>query len=567
MTLRRGNPKLPWGAGGGGVYGRSNNSPGRTLLLGAVGAAAVVLAAFFLFQLCSGGGCDREYCATSKDVPAPDGFERVSKVYAFNADKGQVGAGKNLIVSVSLSEKVEDTGTLSVYRYIEESKTWEPLASAELEAGGESVSATLPEAPAEIAVLRRLSAAGQVVAYLPKGQNLHPSAAGKVTVVQTLDFVPAADGGLVGDPTAVSGEKYEQYPAITANAANGGNAIVTSILSSGETRTNHVQQIVARVQEAHLKGVNISYFDVRTDDRASFAIFINELATALHRQQKKLTVTLPAPAWSTASGSLDEGAYDWASIGKVADLVIMAPFRDQARYRVDVPKILEQLTTRVDRQKLIFMVSPYATELSSDGTVSTMTLVDAMAIATRLSVQGDKLTTESNVDVVGQNIDTREALTGMVWTDEAATVGFTYKFTTQRTVWIENFFSVGFKLEYVSRYKLGGIAVENASADPLIGDIWPALLPFISSGQPVLMRPNDEDLAPVWEVSGGQKEGGERAGRNGVLKWFTPAEPGTYTVKLTLSDGVALFESQISVNIQARTPATGTPGTTPTPAR
>jgi hypothetical protein len=252
------------------------------------------------------------------------------------------------------------------------------------------------------------------------------------------------------------------------------------------------------------------------------------------------------------NSGVDEGAYDWTAIGSSADLVKMAPFRDQSRYRLDVPVILDHLTSVVDRQKLVMMVSPYATELSSDGSITTMSLVEAMAIATRLAIQGEELTTDSNVDVVGINIDRNEALTGMVWDDQTATVGFTYKSVTQRTVWIENFFSVGFKLEYISQYRLGGVAIENASGDQFLGNIWTALTPFISSGQPVLMQPHPEDLLPVWFVSDGEKEGGDRAGRDGVLKWFTPSEPGTHTVKLLLSDGVSQFESQVSVNIQAR---------------
>ena len=50
----------------------------------------------------------------------------------------------------------------------------------------------------------------------------------------------------------------------------------------------------------------------------------------------------------------------------------------------------------------------------------------------------------------------------------------------------------------------------------------------------------------------GTLEGGQR----GVVQWTTPAEPGTYNVSLTISDGVALFENDIPVTVQAKpTPA------------
>lgn len=561
MTIRRNNTKLPWGAGGGGVYHSPAGGPGRSLVLGGIVVLLVLAAAFFVFRVCGGEDCDRPYCPTEKDIAAPEGFERVSKVFAFDTTKGQVPPGQTADVTLPLSTESKDGGNLSFYRYVEETKAWEPLASASVQPGGKQAVARVTEFPPEIAVLRRLSPTGQVVAYLPKGLSLHNDAVGKVTLLHTLDFTPAADGTIAGEATVIQGAvKFDHYPVFSAGAANNTDAIVTGILSGSAARSNHVQQIVNKATEANLKGLDISYLDLKADQRSSFALFIGELAGALHRQNKKLSVTLPVPIW--ANDRVDEGAYDWAAIGAAADLIKITPFRDQSRYRLDMPRILQHVASVVDRGKLILTVTPYATESTSDGTISTMSLAQAMAIATRLGIQGDKLSTESNVDVVAVNVDRTENLTGMQWDPQTATVGFTYKFNSQRVIWLENYFSIGFKLEYVSQYKLGGIAIEDASNDPYLGNIWPALNIYISSGQPELVRPNSDDLLPRWEVSGGETQGGGRAGQNGVLSWFTPAQPGTHTVKLVLSDGVAQFESVISVNIQPRE-RTPVPGTTP----
>jgi hypothetical protein len=130
-------------------------------------------------------------------------------------------------------------------------------------------------------------------------------------------------------------------------------------------------------------------------------------------------------------------------------------------------------------------------------------------------------------------------------------------------VWIENFFSVGFKLEFINRFKLGGVGVEDASDNLYLGNIWPALLPFISGGQPILVQPNPKDLQPQWKASKGSIEDTTR----GSVKWLTPAEPGNYTINLTLSDGISLFESEIAVDVQGkdRTPVPGSPSASPTP--
>lgn len=557
MTIRKNSGKLPWSAGGGGVYGPPRGSAARPAVLAAIVLGVLAVLTFVFVQACMGGGCDDPYCASDRDLAAPEGFERVSKVFEYDRNRGELAEGARLLVSMPLTR--ESAGAnVSIYRYVEDTKAWEPVASAEVDAGGKHATATLTEAPSTIAVFRRLSPAGHVVAYLPKGQSLHEDAAGKVTLVHTLDFTPSAEGGISGDATVMQGTtKFEVYPVISASAADKTDAIVSGILSSAESRSNHVQQIAAKAREANLKGIDVAYMDLKPDQRFSFAVLVAELAGVLHKENRKLTVMLPPPI--LANDRIDEGAYDWGAIGAAADLVEIAPFRDQSRYRLDMPSILDHLTSVVDRQKLILTVTPYATESSSDGTTTTMSLTKAMAIATQLSISGvdSKLTTESNVDVVGVNIDRSENLTGLVWDPNTATVAFTYKFNTNRTVWIENFFSVGFKLEYISEYRLGGVAVEDASSNDYLGNIWTAVAPYISSGQPVLMQPHPKDLAPEWWVSGGQKEGGERAGQNGVLRWFTPSEAGTYVVKLLLSDGVAQFESQISVNIlpRERTPA------------
>jgi hypothetical protein len=183
-----------------------------------------------------------------------------------------------------------------------------------------------------------------------------------------------------------------------------------------------------------------------------------------------------------------------------------------------------------------------------------------MVIATQMRVvvgNDNRVETNSNVQVVGVNIDKSENLTGVSWSTDAASVFFTYKQGSGRTVYLENFFSLGFKLELIPQFDLGGVAIEDASNNDYLGNIWRALNPFISSGQPLLLQPNQDDLLPQWTVSQGTKEGGNQ----GSITWATPPEAGTYTVRLTLSDGVALFQNEIQVQVQpkqtASTPAAG----------
>ncbi|MBK6319598.1 MAG: hypothetical protein IPF51_12665 [Dehalococcoidia bacterium] len=180
----------------------------------------------------------------------------------------------------------------------------------------------------------------------------------------------------------------------------------------------------------------------------------------------------------------------------------MAPYRDQATFRLTMPEILQYLTERVAPAKLILTVSPYATETGGE-TVNVMSLAQAMSIATRVTVraEADAITTSTNIKIAGTNIDKDEGLTGIRWSADTATVAFSYKQAQgagSRTIYLENFFSIGFKLELVGTYKLGGVAVEDASDNEFLGDIWPALIPFVTSGNRSCFS-QIQDLEP-WEV-------------------------------------------------------------------
>ncbi len=559
----RGGGRLPWGAGGSGPAfgGRSNQRPGaRVAMLGLIllGVAAIVW--FVVARVCGNAECVDVYCPSDRSIAAPEGYEFASRIFELNPKATPTQPGFDLQVQAALLRPATDGRMLSFFKYDETAQRWDPIAPAVLDAQGSVVVGTLKEAPAVIAVLRRNTPAGEVVAYIPHNATLNRAAEPHVTIVHPIDFAPAADGGIAGELTRTvsSGRGYDIYPVVAANASVAGQvAIVETVLADATSRTNHVRQIVARVNELGLSGIDIAYLDLPVTQRTSFTLFIGELADALHGQGKKLTVTLPSPIKTQAR--IDEGAYDYQAIAERVDLVKIAPYLDPATYRLVMPDVLRHLTERVPPSKLVLTVSPYSIETGGDA-ITRLTLVDAMNIATRISVraQADAITTSTQIDVAGTNIDRDEGLTGIRWYPETATVAFSYKQPQgggSRTVYIENVFSIGFKLELIPTFKLGGVAIEDASENVLLGDIWQGLIPFITSGLPTLQQPNGEDLKPRWAVSGGTIEDTGR----GSARWFTPAEPGTYTVSLTLSDGVALFENSVDVVVRPRPAATPSP--------
>jgi len=570
MTRRGG--QLPWGAPGGGpsLYRApgSGKSYGRYALLAGVAVLFLLGVWFFAGKICGGSSCSDYYCPSGRDIEPPEGYELVSRIFAYNQKKGAVDNQTDLAVAVELTKPAESGNALSFYRYVEETKNWEPIAPAVLDQQGKVVSATFTGTPAIMAVMRRNSPGGTVVAYLPHNSGLHPDAAGHVSIVHPVDFRPAADGAVEGELSTLKTDgSFEIYPVISANASVRSDvAIVENLLTDGASRANHVEQIVKKLNEANVKGVDIAYLDLPVTVRVQFTQFIGELYQRLHAQNKQLTLLLPSPI--KAQNRIDEGAYDWAALGQTADLIKIAPYRDQATYRLTMPEILGYLAAKVPPSKLVLTVSPYATEIGGEAP-QVMSLAQAMSIATRITVrsEADAITTNTIVEVAGTNIDKSEALTGLRWSAETATVAFSYKQPQgagSRTIYLENFFSLGFKLELIGANKLGGVAVEDASLNDFLGNIWTALVPFITSGQPILMQPNPQDLAPKWMVT--DNAGTIEDTTQGAIRWSTPAAPGTYSISLTLSDGVALFENSIDVNVKAK-PAANTPAPQPTAAR
>jgi spore germination protein YaaH len=565
---RRANGRLPWGGGSGGIYG-GGGGLGRLLMLGGVVLAVAVVGFLIASRACGKASCKNEYCQSARTIVAPDGYDLVSRVFEFNEDTGPIAPGTDVNIRIPLVQPTQDGANLGFYRYVEDQKAWEPIAAAVLDPQGRQVSGVLKDAPQILAVLRRLSEVGRVVAYLDTNARLHPDAAARVTIVHTLDFRPTSDGTLVGNLSAIKLNAGVQHiPVVSASAADKGNILVEAILSDSRSRSNHVQQILKKSSDTKAPGVDIAYLDLRADQRASFALFIAELSDQLRKQGKTLTLTLPAPV-KVPPDRIDEGAYDWAELGKSADVLQIAPFRDQSTYRKDMPEVLQYLASLVPANKLVLTVTPYASEKAVEG-IRRLSLAEAMGIATKLSIrgQGQRLETSTNVEIVGVNIDKTDNLTGVVWDPVTACVAFTYRSNGARTVWIENFFSVGFKLELIPRFGLGGVAIEDASDDINLGNIWTAVVPFVATGQPVLLQPNSTDLIPKWTATKGTIEGGPQ-GPKGSVTWVTPAEAGTYKVTLQLSDGVALFESELPANVQPRerTPApsgTSQPGQTPT---
>jgi len=475
----------------------------------------------------------------SKTPEPPAGWEVLSRLYELEAGKSEGSA----LLTVELDTRPADDHNLALYTY--ENGEWRRLAPATLTSEGTAAQGEVSSLPQNVAVLRRTTSAVQVAGWLPPDAETDPEAARTLSMLHPLDFVPAADGILLGTGRPrPEDSSLRVLPTVRALGPPDSEAVDT-ILASPELRQTHIDDILRVVQEGAYDGIDIDYRAVSPTRGADFTQFVVDLADALHREGRSLTLTLPLPVREAAGW--DTGAYDWQALGQAVDAIELVSEPDQSLYYQRMEEALDFLTQQVDGSKLMLVMSPFSHEKGGEG-IKALLLSQALGLASTLvaRTEGD-IRPEEQVTIVGPNIYQEEGASGLFWDDEALAVTFSYPGEGgARTVWIENGFSVAFKLDLVRRFQLGGVAVEDVSLSAAGPNIWGPIQELAESGKVTLVKPNGSLLKPYWEASEGALDGGAK----GAVVWTAPA-PGTYEVTLVVSDGVVRAGQRLSLEVKA----------------
>ncbi len=427
--------------------------------------------------------------------------------------------------------------------------------------------------PRNLAVLRVVAQTYQVAASLPHGAPLHTDATTGVQLITPRDFTPAADGSLQGSVTNVERSDGVLLMPTIIGSSEDTAAVVNDILADENLRAAHIQALVTLVGNNGLDGVNLEYSSVDVDLDAEFTAFVTGLADSLHSTEKRLTLTLPPPTNQRL-------AYEWAKLGEVADFIQVLPIADPIAYWDNMPNALSQITEDVNPRKIFLIASPFSIEGQGD-LARPMGYLQAMALASTAAIREptnpEELKPGTDVKLVAKNLDEGEGASPMQWNNDALTVSFALGGTDRRRIFIENSYSLSFKLELVQAYGLGGVAISDGSAQSDVANLWPTVSDFVRSATVNLIRPNDTVLLPTWQAPEGGNIG-QGAGTNAT--WVAPTG-GQYHVVLVVSDGDRRFGQQILIEVrQGESPSpsaietfapdtstpTPTPGTdTPTP--
>jgi hypothetical protein len=185
-----------------------------------------------------------------------------------------------------------------------------------------------------------------------------------------------------------------------------------------------------------------------------------------------------------------------------------------------------------------------------------LTRLGALSIASQIQiVNRDQAVAGANVTLLAANLDHDAGGSGLIWDSTTATVSFVYKVgDATHVVWIANQFSEGFKLEYAELNHLGGIAVDDASNDPSLGDVWPAVTQFVATGAPMLQQPNPGLLVPTWLVDAKPLTSDGKT----IFSWSSPPQPGDHTVSLIVGDGAVRVIGSTQLTLRANPTAAST---------
>jgi hypothetical protein len=466
------------------------------------------------------------------------------------------------VTTISLTRPTQDPANLGFYTY--QDGNWRRLAGATLSEDGAAAEAQLNDIPANMAVLRLATAQFDAIGSIPSGAVVDPSLASLISIVSPRDYTPAADGSITGTATsAPEGQNLNIYPTISAVDGEAA-ANVATILSEPGRIQSHIDAIVELAEAGQYDGIDIDYRQVDASVRAEFSQFVATLAQELHKAGRSLSVTLPMP--EVRDSTVDTGGYDWEALGKAADKVKLLAEVDQSTYRTRMGSVLREVTSVIESTKIYLVISPFSHEKTKDG-VRSLTFLEAMGIANVMTVvpgesDSQEIVGGQRVLITGDNIYRAKGASGIKWDDNSATVMFSYRVGEEetRTVWVENQFSAGFKLEAVQAFRLAGLAIEDASQNAGAAAILPAVDALVRGEQLELLRPSPDNLKPEWTASGGSIEAGTTGG---AVTWVAPGEGGTFEISLLVSDGVTRVGRRMSLDVEAT--VTPTPEATEEP--
>ena len=157
----------------------------------------------------------------------------------------------------------------------------------------------------------------------PASRRSLQQAGERVNLIYYFGFSLNAQGELGGYPCTEDLDliRSRGVPALLVVTNGFDKNLTTRLLSDPEARKRALDQIVKRVEEQGWSGVNLDFENVSPQDRELYSAFVEELSRRL-RPQRMVTVAVPLRkrSWENQSWAR---AYDYRALGRVSDFLVI----------------------------------------------------------------------------------------------------------------------------------------------------------------------------------------------------------------------------------------------------
>ncbi|HYN89370.1 MAG TPA: hypothetical protein VER55_12610, partial [Ardenticatenaceae bacterium] len=444
------------------------------------------------------------------------------------------GRPSQTIWRLPIPDGAEPYSLLDLYQWDGSAWTWLPHR---LDLQTREIEVTWPGAPQALAIMQAQRTVSVISAETGSSASFAIEARETLELVSPRLYLVNGDGTigqLFTMPPEAQGSGAALIPVLHNRQSDGvvRSDLVDNLLISEATWRAHIDHVVSLVAGTPYDGIEIDYQNVDPALRPEFTTFIAELARRLHEQQKLLIVRTGAPE-RVGIDRYDTGAYDWLALGLAADEVrIPAPFGPRVRVGDTVGELdvlLGWATGLVNRYKLALLLPVASYELAG-GEARAVPYAQALARLGELHLRSPDNVIEPDESAAFELPLLREGA-GLTLDPETKTYRFSYVDAAGQghTIWLENAVSLAEKLQIVSQYNIGGIALRDvAEADPRI---WQSLAEYQRNDLGVTQLQNR--FAVVWRVQndrGDQIAGEVRPASDPTFVFQPPAQPGVFRV-------------------------------------
>jgi spore germination protein YaaH len=517
----------------------------------------------------SGGGAD---WASAARAALPPALTLVSPVYNIDYEGDPPGA---IALRIDTPPGAEPFDTLDLYGYNEATNEWAFIPSQFTE-GNAAIVTDTKAIPSHVAAFQTGAAAPMVAIPLDVTQSLSSEVAQVATMVMPAGLQPTIQGTLQGSLAANFQTGAGYAVALSIRNYTYPNALDTStietILSSEGLIAEHIRQLAACAQSCYQGGpvdIAIDYRGIDPVYRDQFALFIRELARALHENGRSLTVVVPAAEEGGVGEPWNTGAYDWRTIGMYADYVQVILGNNPVDFVPGglVERMLRWGMGEVSRYKLQINLSAESFQQVGGDTPDFAPISFEEAVSGLGNVD---VITESDLHYFMPGTAIEATLNGMQATtglDPAAQTPY-IEYENGGRVWLTTRSALLYRMSLVKPFNIAGVAIRDLLNPSVTSDTLQAASDFALNAQPAEAT---VDLALRWTVlsASGAVVEESTTGVGQPFQWNAIEQDGNYAINVAVVSGSeesARGGQQVAVAFPTNTPVpTSTPTPTPTP--